>query len=366
MAGKSNHLCKTIVLLGAVIALVVMASGCAQPTAVPTVAPTVAPKPAATTAPATPTVPPTVAPTKPPAPNWPTQDITFIVPFNPGGGFDLQARILAPFIEKNLPKKVNVIIKNAPGAGGKTGAVELAKSKPDGYTIGTVGMESVAFMRASGDLDLDPTTWTWLGQMSSDALMVAVPTAGKYKTVADMKGQDIRFGVTSEMLPSAVVMGQALGMKVRPILYNGSGEAILAAMRGDLDAVTFSWPTMWKGVNDSQGKLTALFVASKGRLDVAKDVPTLTELGVTLDATQSSVLATSRLVVAPPGLDKATRDILEDAIAKAMKDPEYLAQMTKGEQYPTYANAATVSANMSSAIKAYTAVMDLIKPFLQK
>jgi hypothetical protein len=109
--------------------------------------------------------------------------LTFIVPFRPGGGFDLQARILAPFLEKQLPSKVNVVIKNVSGAGGKTGIMEIGRSKPDGYTIGIVGQESVAFMRAMGDLDVDIREWSWLGQISSDPLMVAIPSAGKYKTL---------------------------------------------------------------------------------------------------------------------------------------------------------------------------------------
>ena len=62
------------------------------------------------------------------------------------------------------------------GAGGKMGAVRLARSVPDGYTIGIVGLESVAFMRAMGQLTEDPEQWNWLGQIGSDPLLVAVST----------------------------------------------------------------------------------------------------------------------------------------------------------------------------------------------
>ena len=69
--------------------------------------------------------------------------------------------------------------------------------------------------------------------------------------------------------------------------------------------MTFSFPTMMKGIADSQGKLTALYASADKRLDAAKDVPTLAELGVKLDATSASVVATSRVLVGPPGMDKA-------------------------------------------------------------
>ena len=181
-----------------------------------------------------------------------------------------------------------------------------------------------------------------------------------------MKGQDIRFGVTSEMLPSAVVMGQALGMKVRPVLFDGSGDAILALMRGDLDTVTFSWPTMSKGVRDSGGKLSGLFVASKSRIPAVKDVPTLGELGVQLSPTASSVLATSRVVVGPAKLDESLRETLENAMAKAMKDPEFLQQMDKAQQWAGYEKGETVKTDIGSAVEAYASVKAQVEPFLKR
>jgi tripartite-type tricarboxylate transporter receptor subunit TctC len=302
----------------------------------------------------------------PAAPSWPKKDISFVVPFKPGGGFDIQSRTLAPFLEKFLPNNVNVVIKNVTGAGGKAGIMEIARSKPDGYTIGIMGLEAVSFMQAMGELDVDIREWSWIGQLSSDPLMAAVPTVGKYKTPADMKGQDIRYGVTVEMVPSALILGQALGIKVRLVLFDGSGDAIMALMRGDLDVLDLSWPTMSKGVRDSEGKISALFVTSKSRVSALKDVPTLGELGVQLTSTSASVLAASRVVVGPKGLDKSVRKSLESAVAKAMKDPEFLQRMEKAQQAVGYANSATIKANIASAVEAYTSVKALVEPFLKK
>lgn len=330
MLSKSETWRRIVAILGVVVALF-MLSGCQQ---------------------------------QPAAPTWPAKDITLIVPFKPGGGYDLQARIIAPFIAKNLPLPVSIVIKNIDGAGGKVGAVELSKAAGDGYTIGMVGREAVAFMAANKELEVDPLTWTWLGQVSSDPLVVAIPTASKMQTLASMKGQDVRFGVTSEMLPSAVVMGQTVGMKVRPVLFGGSGDAILAAMRGDLDAVTFSFPTMMKGVADSQGKLTALYASADQRLEQAKDVPTLKELGFTIDAKTAAVVTTSRVLAGPPNMDKAIVALLQAAIAKSMQDPEFIAQMQKAVQYPKYADGAATLAAVKGAVDAYVPIMELLKPFL--
>lgn len=294
---------------------------------------------------------------------YPTKKITIIVPFKPGGGFDLQARMLSMHLEKYLPNKVNIIIENVAGAGGKMGAVQLAKSKPDGYTIGVVGLESVAFMRALGQLQEDPQQWTFLGQLSSDPLLVAVNASAGLKTLADMKAKDFRFGITSEMLASAAVICKTIGAKFRPVLFDGSGDAVLAGMRGDVDALVFSWPTMIKGVRDSQGKMNCLFVPNQSRLPSLPDVPTLAELGVRAEPGVYAVVATSRIIVAPAGVDKAIQGILVNTINKATSDPEFVKQMKRAEFDIATAKPAEVKIRVKAAVDEFTAVKDMVKSY---
>src|SRR5438034_8578689 len=153
--------------------------------------------------------------------SWPARNISIIVPFKPGGGFDLQARMLAPFLEKYLPNKVHVVIENVSGAGGKMAAVQLGRSGPNGYTIGLIGLESIAFMRATGQLADDPQNWSWLGQLGSEPLLVAATTGSRVKSPADIKTKNCRFGVTSEMLPSAAILCRALGARFQPVHFDG-------------------------------------------------------------------------------------------------------------------------------------------------
>src|SRR6266571_6709514 len=119
--------------------------------------------------------------------SFPARNISIIVPFKPGGGFDLQARMLAPFLEKYLPNKIHVVIENVSGAGGKMAAVQLGRSGPNGYTIGLIGLESIAFMRAAGQLADDPQNWSWLGQLGSEPIVVAVSSGSGLKSPAEMK-----------------------------------------------------------------------------------------------------------------------------------------------------------------------------------
>jgi tripartite-type tricarboxylate transporter receptor subunit TctC len=292
--------------------------------------------------------------------SWPAKKISIIVPFKPGGGFDLQARLLAPFLEKYLPNKVNVVIDNVDGASGKMGAVRLARSAPDGYTIGVIGLESVAFMRAMGQLTEDPEQWSWLGQLGSDPLLVAANVRSGLNSPAELKSKDFRFAVTSEILPSAAVLCRTLGAKFRPVHFDGSGDVMLAGMRGDIDAIGFSWPTAIKGVRDSQGKLTSLFVVSKTRVPSIKEVPTLAEFGVDAEAGVYAVTGVSRVMAAPAGLDSKVREILVTAIDQAGHDPEFVRQMKQAEFEVVTSSPDAVRLKVKAAVEEFERAKDTI------
>jgi len=63
--------------------------------------------------------------------SWPKRDVVIIVPYNPGGGYDITARVISPLLAKYLPNNVNVIVQNVPGAGGKIGTLQTLNAKPD-------------------------------------------------------------------------------------------------------------------------------------------------------------------------------------------------------------------------------------------
>ena len=257
---------------------------------------------------------------------WPEKDVTFIVPFNPGGGFDLTARMVAPFIEKYAAKKVNVVIKNVPGASGKIGLQEVLDAKADGHTIGVFDPVQLGTLQALGDLgQTDMSKMGWLGQLDWGAGLVAIGQ-GKFKDIQSMKGQEVRFAVTGQAGFSAVMVGKALGATPRVIVYNSSVEANTACMRGDADATVFTWPSLWKQVNASEGKLIPAFLAADKRDSHMPNVPSSKELGLTLDG---SVLGAAHIVAGPPGMSKELQDLMIGVLKKAMADPEFIAQMEK-------------------------------------
>jgi tripartite-type tricarboxylate transporter receptor subunit TctC len=109
---------------------------------------------------------------------FPEKDITFVIPFSPGGGFDTYVRLIAPFVEKHLPNKVHVIVKNVPGAGGRKGLTDVYRDKPDGYNIVIVNVPGAMVPPLVGKkVQYDLEKITWLARLSFDSYLLVVPSA---------------------------------------------------------------------------------------------------------------------------------------------------------------------------------------------
>jgi tripartite-type tricarboxylate transporter receptor subunit TctC len=190
--------------------------------------------------------------------------------------------------------------------------------------------------------------------------LVAASIRSGLNSPADLKSKDFRFAVTSEILPSAAVLCRALGARFRPVHFDGSGDVMLAGMRGDIDAIGFSWPTTIKGVRDSQGKLTSLFVVSKTRVSSIPEVPALAEFGVDAAAGVYAVTGVSRVMAAPAGLDGKIRETLVTAIDKAGHDPEFIRQMKQAEFEVVTAPPDAVRLKVKAAVEEFERAKDTI------
>src|SRR3972149_9117911 len=98
---------------------------------------------------------------------FPEKEITWIVPYSPGGGFDAWSRQIGATMKKYLPGGVDVVIKNVTGAGGRTGSITLYRARPDGYTVGLLdGAGLVPSQKAVGadKAGFDADTFVWVGR----------------------------------------------------------------------------------------------------------------------------------------------------------------------------------------------------------
>ena len=294
------------------------------------------------------------------AADYPARDITMIVPLKAGGGYDLTARMLAPFIQKNLPKQVNIVVKNLAGAGGREGYFELYDAAADGYTMGLVDPGILANAQVLGQAGArDTNKMTYLGRAAYQPFLLVI-SAANYKAGTELKGKTIRSTETTLNVAGAVLMLKALGADPKIILYDGSADALLATARGEADSTAMTFATTWKAVNDQGGKLIPVMVASQKRVATAPNVPTPKELGLTMSDGEIATAGGQYILVAPPNLPPGVRKILEDAVQKALRDPEFTAQMNKANYMPDPLTADETAKMAAGVLESYTKIKDIL------
>ncbi len=260
------------------------------------------------------------------APAWaagfPEKDITFIIPYGPGGGFDTYVRKIAPVMQKHLPNKVNVVPKNIAGAGGNKAAAQLYRAKPDGYQIAIFNMPGMLLDKILGrKVAFDVDKFEWLGRIAQSKYVLAVGTKGKHQSVQDLmkaKKATFKYAITSPASTSYVagkIMGDILGMNINFLAgYKSSAKISLSLVRGDTDLSLFNTRSLAKWMKSGELKP----VLSFEKKSPFKGVPTAAEIG----HPELELLTIERVVGTTPGVSDKIQKVLSDALFAALNDPE--------------------------------------------
>jgi tripartite-type tricarboxylate transporter receptor subunit TctC len=291
---------------------------------------------------------------------FPSKTITFIVPVTPGGGFDTVTRMLVPYLRKYLPGNPNIIVKNAPGGEWNIGINKMYRSKPDGHTIGILNLPGNAVNQVIGTAKFDLNKITWLGNISQVIYVTALSTKSKYRTLEDLKkAPEVTSGVVglaSTAGLGTIIAAERMGVKMKPIPHAGSTEAILAAIRGDVDWVQYPFSTLKKSIIDSPDLVPA-WVYAKKRLELLPDLPTVEELGY---GDLIDIITMYRPVGAPPELPEDVKKIWNDAFWKATNDPEFQQKMVKSNRNPAPMTPEETAAMVSRAVVEVAKYRELI------
>lgn len=257
--------------------------------------------------------------------DWPTKPITLIVPYAAGGGTDLSARILKPYLEKELG--VSVVVDNKPGGGGWVGWSQLATAKPDGYTIGYMNFPNViaGYLNPSAKRPETLDSFQFIINHVVDAGVLAIrPDEKRFTNIKELveyaKTHDLTMttsGVGSANHFEGVLMNKQLGTKFRFVQTDGTAQAIPNVLGGHVDVLC-------AGISEvadimKSGQLKPIAVFGSQRVPQWPDVPTINEaVGA---KTEKFV---SRGIAGPRGVDPQIVAKLEAALEKAEKNPEHI------------------------------------------
>jgi len=272
--------------------------------------------------------------------------VQLVVPFSPGGFYDIAGRIVARHLTQHIDGQPNVVVQNQPGAGGLSAANRLANGTPrDGLTIATVS-RSIPQLYLCGDpnVQFDPLKLTWLGSLSSyadDAYLLVVNASSPVKTIEDARKTKLNLagvGVGATNTTFALLAKELLGVNTDVVRgFPGANDIWLAMERGEIDgqvidvsAIMAGRPQLW-----NEGKLRVLVqFARSTRMTELPDVPTGREL--VKDPKDQAYLAFAENpffmalpFAAPPEIPVDRAATLEKAFMKMAMTKEFRADMLR-------------------------------------
>jgi len=218
--------------------------------------------------------------------SYPSKPIRLVVPFPPGGGTDMMARVVGNKLAETL--KWTVIVDNRPGAGGNIGVDLVTKAPADGYTI---------VMGQTSNLAVNPTLYSKMPYdpvkdlapittIADAPLVLVVAASSRYKTLADVvaaakaKPGELTFATPGNGTVAHLtgeLFQRAAGIKFQHVPYKGSSQAITDLLGGTVEVFMSSVPTAISQIKG--GKMRALAVTSAKRSTSLPDVPSINETG---------------------------------------------------------------------------------------
>lgn len=237
--------------------------------------------------------------------NYPVRPITMIVPYAAGGGTDINARLVASYLEKKLGQPVAVL--NKTGGGGAIGTRQIALSEPDGYTLGVLSYPDAPVITALRGKDAGYTNedFAVVGTFTSSPNVLAIRKDGPYKNFEEFVAYAKKNpGKVSVSIPSeshklgVLELEEALKIDLNPVMFKSGNEAMNNLLGNHVMAtfcaVQFALPVHGRDV---------IVIASAGekRIPKLQDVPTLKEMGIDV------VNTVSRIFCFPKGVPEPIR-----------------------------------------------------------
>ncbi|MBI3651089.1 MAG: hypothetical protein HY231_08565 [Acidobacteria bacterium] len=320
------------------------------------------------------------------------KQVRWLVPFPAGGGYDIYARLLEPFYQKKTGAEI--VIENTSGAGGVISANKLKGSLPDGLTLGILNAPGlmVAALTGAHNIPNPATDFTILGRLARNQVVWTTAGNSPFRNLEDVLAESqkrpIVFGMSevgSTTFVTSAVAAQLLGINTAYLAgFAGSRETALAAMRGEVDVVSFSFESVLDRLEAQD--LRALLQISPQRLSshTALDgVAVLcgtegivarraVELGRDPRQSDADALALAKLigagllVAAPPNLPADLFRCLEQSLYETLTDTQLQAAAAKAKRSLDVARADEALSDLQAAAVQAEIFIPIIQDAIRK
>jgi tripartite-type tricarboxylate transporter receptor subunit TctC len=289
---------------------------------------------------------------------YPEKPVRLIVPFSPGGGTDIQGRLLAEKMRQSTGQ--TFIVDNRTGAGGLIGGQIAADSDPDGYTVlfttASLAVNVTLYskrIKFSATEDLIPVTW-----VSSAPLVLVVHPSVPAKNVKELVAMARKVpggltmgvnapGTTSHL--SAEMLKQMAKLDYVIVPFRGGGPSTMAMVTGEIDALFATAPSAMPHIKT--GRMRPLAVTTPKRASVFPDLPTMSSIYPGFESDNWYAM------FFPKGVSKDKVEKINAEVAKALKDKDIAAFFAREGVDPVASSPEELGALMKREIAKYAQVI---------
>ncbi len=269
------------------------------------------------------------------AADYPAKPVTLMTAFNAGGGSDVSHRLLEKFARGIFAEPLIVIYKA--GAGGEMGWTWLACARADGYTIGGVDLPHIVLqpmLRPKGQPGYQTEQLSPLCGLVYDADMIMVREDSPWTSFQELiaaagsRPGAVTVATVGKFTGDHLFLMQVeriTGARFTQVPYSGSGKAMPALIRGEVDAYFGSASSFLR-----MEQVRGLAVASRQRYALCPDIPTLIELGYNIESGKYRGLAT------PQHIPAKARTYLEEKFALVCANPDYQEAVRRSGLLPCF------------------------------
>lgn len=283
------------------------------------------------------------------APFYEGKTLTFIVPYTPGGLYDLHTRLLSRHIGKHIPGNPKTLVQNLPGAGGAIGMNYLYNvARPDGLTVAVVSKTAYLDQLAGREgLKFDYRDFGWIGSIGKTAAFLLCRSETPFTSVAKLKSSDqpANLGITGTGdigFQFGTIAKEALGVNLKFVSgYPGGVDVDAALQRGEVDCRALGVSVLrgrepWRSWIEPGGYMTLVLQQGPEREDDFSRTPTLYELapdGARPILDVADVLfgysQFDRPFAAPPKVPQERLEVLRQAFLATTSDAAYREEAEK-------------------------------------
>lgn len=289
------------------------------------------------------------------AQTWPSKPIEIILPWPPGTETDVGTRVVAGALSKVLGVPVQVI--NKPGGGGVIGATELTKSRPDGYTLGSLNIGPLVSQVIAGNTPYKADDIDIVGLYDTQPYLLLAKADAPYKDMKELaefakkSGTELKignFGPATVPTLSVNRMAASSGWKFKSIVFPATNFTQITS--GDVDLIIVAYPVVASNIRAGQAR--PLVAMTPTRISELPDLKTTREQGFDFDVSIWSGL------FAPKGTPKDIINKMGDALAKALNDPTVKDFAGKSSIQYAYMDPAKTAAQMKADFDGLKPIME--------